>query len=337
MTNTSSALSRLKEIPTTPGRYRVRVPVGRGGGALDTTISVEVLVGSSLGAKVVLMGGMHGDEYEGVLALHRVSRRLDPLSLTGTVVIIAASNPVSLANVDRRFTPDLTDLNRVFPGNSEGTPSQRLAATLFALVSGADFFYSLHSWSKTGTVVPHVEFGNSEGTAADRSLEIALKLGYKYVQRTNWPDGLLVRAALAARIASIEGEVGGQGCATEAGCQFYEATVLRLLGSLGIVEYVGEHRHAASRVVTPSDIRVSCSGFFVPQVSLDAAVSPGDIVGRVVDDFGDDIETVRAIRSGNIGTIRTTNAVHAGDRVFVVFSDAEEDRGVLNVPFSALR
>ncbi|WP_354066479.1 succinylglutamate desuccinylase/aspartoacylase family protein [Devosia sp. 2618] len=302
------------------------MPVGAGGGALDTSIAVEVIVGDADGPTLVLMGGLHGDEYEAVLALHRVSRALNPQQVKGRVVIIAAANPVSLALVDRRFPPDLTDLNRVFPGNPAGTPSQRIAAALFDLVRGADFFYSLHSWSKTGTIVPHIEYGAMPGLAQARSLDVAMQLGFPFVQHTDWPSGLLVAAALSAGVPCLEGEVGGLGSASADGVDFYEQTIWRcltVLGHLGVSEKAVGAVADQSRIVEPSDIRVNRSGYFVAELGLGATVGPGTVVGRVVDDFGDDLEVVRAERAGIIGTMRTTNAVHAGDRVIVVFSELQ--------------
>src|SRR2546426_8531323 len=70
--------------------------------------------------------------------------------LIGTLRVVPVSNPLAM-EADARCAPlDVLDLNRVFPGNPNGSHTERLAAILTEhAVNGADVFIDLHgggSW-----------------------------------------------------------------------------------------------------------------------------------------------------------------------------------------------
>src|SRR6476469_4095926 len=94
---------------------------------------VEVF-GDRPGPTVALLGGVHGDELEGVLAARRVARRLDPGTLRGCVRIAAPAHPSAWAAVSRTSPVDGLNLARVFPGDPGGGPTEQVAAFLTARV-----------------------------------------------------------------------------------------------------------------------------------------------------------------------------------------------------------
>src|SRR5437879_6044671 len=99
-------------------------------------------------------------------------RTLPLTELAGTLVVIPVANPAALAAWRRRVPIDGADLNRIFPGQADGSFSERLAAGVFGLVQGADFLFSLHSWSAEGDVAPYLEFPGGDDAVARRSLAV---------------------------------------------------------------------------------------------------------------------------------------------------------------------
>ena len=79
------------------------------------------------GPQVLLMAGNHGDEYEGQIALARLSRTLQPEQVRGHLVIMPMANyPAAKAGL--RTSPiDEGNLNRSFPGDREGQVTARIA------------------------------------------------------------------------------------------------------------------------------------------------------------------------------------------------------------------
>jgi predicted deacylase len=91
---------------------------------------------------VLIVGGIHGNEPSGALAAAILAR--DAVPRQGRIIVLANANPEALAANERSAPrPGSKDLNRVFPGTTEGVDSQR-AAAIFALAKDADLVLDLH-------------------------------------------------------------------------------------------------------------------------------------------------------------------------------------------------
>ncbi|MEM8553014.1 MAG: succinylglutamate desuccinylase/aspartoacylase family protein [Pseudomonadota bacterium] len=134
------------------GRHvgHLTVPLGEGSWRLPV-----VVVRGGAGPTTLLTAGVHGNEYEGPIALRRLARDLDPAAVTGRVIVCSCLNPSALA-ADARCAPeDGVDLNRAFPGDAEGTPTSRLAASIAAhLVPLADAVIDLHTGGSDASYIP---------------------------------------------------------------------------------------------------------------------------------------------------------------------------------------
>lgn len=98
------------------------------------------------GPTALLVSGTHGDEYEGQVALCNLAKSLDPARIKGRVIILPAANfPAAVAG--RRTSPiDEGNLNRLFPGDPDGTVTQQIAYHIeHELVPLADLVCDLHS------------------------------------------------------------------------------------------------------------------------------------------------------------------------------------------------
>src|SRR3546814_17665386 len=99
----------------------------------------------------VCSSDLHGDEYEGQIAVSRLARELDPASVQGRVIMLPAVNlPAVMA--DTRLSPvDGRDMNRCFPGDPRGTFSEMLAHFLDGTVLPlADVSVDLHTAGHSG-------------------------------------------------------------------------------------------------------------------------------------------------------------------------------------------
>lgn len=79
------------------------------------------------GPTLLLMGGVHGGEYEGQIAIANLARALQAKDIRGRVILLPMANaPAATAGL--RTSPiDEGNLNRLFPGDPAGTPSQIIA------------------------------------------------------------------------------------------------------------------------------------------------------------------------------------------------------------------
>jgi hypothetical protein len=84
--------------------------------------------GSGNPGKIILvLGGVHGNEPAGWLAAERVVDRLRPAN--GALLVVPHANKIA-DNIFERTTPQIGDLNRSYPGFTDGLPMERMAAQL---------------------------------------------------------------------------------------------------------------------------------------------------------------------------------------------------------------
>ncbi len=98
------------------------------------------------GPTALLVGGVHGDEYEGPIALSELVRQVDPTEMHGRLIVLPSLNAPAV-KVGRRTSPiDNLNLARAFPGDPDGTPTQQIAHYVGReLLPRADFVLDLHA------------------------------------------------------------------------------------------------------------------------------------------------------------------------------------------------
>lgn len=73
------------------------------------------------GPTVLLLAGVHGDEYEGQIALGRLIRDLDPAALRGRLIVLPALN-LPAVSAARRVSPSTAAIST---GSSPAIPTAR--------------------------------------------------------------------------------------------------------------------------------------------------------------------------------------------------------------------
>jgi len=118
-----------------PGeRGVVDLPVGRLVSHAELDLRVHVFRGKKPGPRMFVTAGVHGDELNGV----EIARRLINQSfrgLKGDLLVVPVVN-VAAFLLRSRYLPDRRDLNRLFPGNADGSFGSRIARTLMDEVVG---------------------------------------------------------------------------------------------------------------------------------------------------------------------------------------------------------
>ncbi|RWD42781.1 succinylglutamate desuccinylase/aspartoacylase family protein [Mesorhizobium sp.] len=105
----------------------LRLPISNddsGGGFIPIpAISVK----NGPGPRLLLQAGNHGDEFEGQIMLMKFARRVKAEDIAGQLFILPGINAPAV-EAGRRTSPvDGANLNRVFPGLADGTPTSMIA------------------------------------------------------------------------------------------------------------------------------------------------------------------------------------------------------------------
>jgi len=133
----------------------LRIPYSHNlGGWANVMIPITCIVGGP-GPTALVLGGNHGDEYQGQIAAMKLARELTPEQVTGRVVLIPSLN-FPAARESTRLSPlDGMNLNRAFPGEPEGTVTSQIAhfltTVLFPL---SDIVIDIHSGGRSMEFVP---------------------------------------------------------------------------------------------------------------------------------------------------------------------------------------
>ena len=97
--------------------------------------------------RVCIVTGTHGDELEGQMVCYLVAKQLNENLdlLDGTVEIYPALNPLGIDTIQRGIPNFDLDMNRIFPGNPNGTMAEQTAHLIVEDLKGADLVFDIHS------------------------------------------------------------------------------------------------------------------------------------------------------------------------------------------------
>src|ERR1700693_371340 len=111
-----------------------------------TNIPVIVVNGVKPGPTLALIAGAHGTEYASIIALEKLAQMAEPSGLSGALIIVPLVNVASFAQKVPHLNPiDNKNMNRFFPGKSDGTQTERASWALAKqVVEKCDYLIDLH-------------------------------------------------------------------------------------------------------------------------------------------------------------------------------------------------
>lgn len=320
--------------------YDPRVAIGTGRNEvireltyLDGGACVVTLRGTRSGPTLALLGGVHGDEDEGVLAVHRVLDLVSEATLCGTLRALAPAHPSAWAAHCRTSPLDGGNLARSFPGEAGGGPTASLAASITERVlSGADLLIDLHSAGLRYSMP--LMCGYIDGTPA---CEVARRAALAFDAPVIWkhldsPPGRTLSAAADLGIPAIYAECSGGAGILADELDVYVTGVLAVLEELGMVPetFRREPRHQSRWVFGRGDLDAGVQskhdGFFVSGTAAGAVLASGDVIGEVYRYDGRLLEVVEAPHDGMVMFLRRQARVRAGDALFALASLEEAGR-----------
>lgn len=272
------------------------------------------------GPRVLVLGGVHGNEVGGVLGAGSLTAGPVPLR-AGRLTVVPVAHEAAFAAGSRTGPADGENLARVFPGDPAGTPTPRLAALLDRqLISAADVLIDLHTSSPDADMPLFAGCLDDGSAVATRAVELAVAFGAGMVwthPRLAPGRTLSVAHARGAPALYVESPRGGVLDAGYVGV--YSSGVRRVLAHLGMLEDAPPGRplehwlHAEGD--TDSFTAAAADGLFLARVALLDEVARGQVVGQVVGPRGDIRAEVAAVVAGRVATLRTSAVVRAGTPV----------------------
>jgi hypothetical protein len=238
-------------------------------------------VGSD-GPTALITAGVHGDEGPwGAWAVRQLLQSVDESSLRGRLRVVPAANPLAMEADLRNAPVDQLDLNRAFPGDADGSYTERTAHLLVEqAISGADYVIDLHgggSWCVNAFVF-NMEGGEALSGAFDAPFSVTAP------DRSSTLTGYA--RSQGATVAAVE--MGGRSAYETHWAGRIAAGLHRALAAVGVLADSDLPPRSGETVPVSSTtvLRPSSGGVFVPEVGADqvgTVVEKGTRLGSIMD------------------------------------------------------
>lgn len=286
----------------------------------DYRLPVTVINGAEEGRSVLVTSAIHGCEYPSIEAVFRLAETLDPARVRGQLVII---NPV---NVDGFLTrtpylvpQDGKNLNRLFPGDPEGSLGDRIAWVLTEeFQKKVDFHLDCHGGDIPESQLAYAYYpGMGEHKEALRiSAEAAdYVLHADFVCRSSAVNHAYNYAALIG-IPSLMLELGENASWSEAEVGLYLENIENVLRWLEVLP--GEAVKRRKRVMNVTRgvyLDAEADGRWYPMVTREDSVKAGQKIGVIKDLFGKVLKEYYAEFDARVLMVTVSLAVRKGDPI----------------------
>jgi N-alpha-acetyl-L-2,4-diaminobutyrate deacetylase len=267
----------------------LKLPFSHDASAWGSIMIPVTVIRNGDGPTALLTGGNHGDEYEGPIALYDMAQTLDAGRISGRVIIVPAMNYPALKAARRTSPLDGGNLNRLFPGNPCGTPTEKIADYFQrTLLPMSDYVADIHSGGKTLLFVPFCAAHRQADSVQENRCVAAMRAfnaPYSLLQLEVDKVGLYDTAAEDMGKTFISSELGGGGSASAATVAIAKRGLRNFLRHAGILE--GDPETGYSRNLEMPDERCfltsESSGLLEYCTELGETVREGDVIARVHD------------------------------------------------------
>ncbi len=292
-----------------------------------TSLPVAVVNGARPGPVVALVAGSHGTEYTSIVALTRIIGRLDPRTISGTVIVAPLLNIASFTQMIVHVNPiDGKGMNGQYPGDPAGTQTQRaLAAVADQVVKPADVVIDLHGGDLDEDLRPYSYWfrgGQAGQDSASRALALAFGLDHIIVRDFDLSDAASRRNlggyAMSLGKTVLVAEAGRSGTTEPEDLRLLMDGVLNVLGALRMIDR--PVRPVAHPVWLDASTRLAAdsAGMFFATVGRGAHVAEGAVVGYTTDYLGRRTGEVRSPLAGVVTFIRGVPSMWKGATLAVV-------------------
>jgi predicted deacylase len=292
----------------------VRMNVGRLPSDTKIDIAAHIFRSKNPGPCVLLLGGVHGDEINGIEIVRKaieedIFSNLD----RGSVIAIPLLNVFGFINFSREV-PDGKDVNRSFPGTSKGSLASRVANTLTKkILPYVDIAMDFHTGGASRFNFPQIRYSRVDKVAE----ELALVFGTRFIIQKPLIPKSFRKTARLDKIATLVFEGGESvrldGHSISKGLQGMK----RVFAHLDMTHQPTFNNNTQSIIVKKTTwLRSPYSGIFIWSKCSGNFVKKGEPLGILNDAYGNKSITINASRDGYIIAHSNASVVNQGDALF---------------------
>lgn len=260
--------------------------------------------------RISIVTGIHGDELEGQYVCFELQRRIEENRecLKEIVDIYPAMNPLGIDSITRGVPSFDLDLNRMFPGDIDGSMMEYVVARIMEDVAGSHCVFDIHASNIYLTEIPQIRINELH---QEKLVPMARESNVDFI----WVHGAstVLESTFAYSLNNIGTpvlvvEMGvGMRITQEYGNQLTDG-IFNLMKKMGI--WTGEVKPVRKPVISknPEDVcylNAKVGGVFLPKVSHGAKLKKGELIGYILDPLqGKILDKVEAEEEGILFTIR---------------------------------
>jgi len=313
-----------------PGKtLQIEMPVVRLYTDTDISMPVHVVRSRRPGPTVFVSAAVHGDELNGIEIIRRLIRLKTFRLSSGTLILVPMVNVYGVLN-QSRYMPDRRDLNRCFPGSTQGSLAGIVAHTFLSeIVAHCQYGIDLHTGAIHRSNLPQIRANLDDG----ETRRLAESFGVPVLLNSNLRDGSLREAAVDSGTRILLYEAGQALRFDELSIRAGVRGIQNVLTELGMVKR--KPRRKASGSISPfvantsAWTRANASGIVSSLKNLGDDVHRGDALARIGSPLGETFSIVYAARSGIIIGKQNIPLVQEGDAMFHIAYFTEEDEEIV--------
>jgi len=283
---------------------------------------VLVVNGAETGPTLCLFAAIHGDELNGIETVRRVMYNLNPDALKGAVIGVPIVNLQGFHRGSRYLT-DRRDLNRHFPGDTDGSSASRIARSFFdEVVVHCNAIVDLHTGSFYRTNLPQLR-GDLKNP---KVVKLTKGFGSTVVLHSDGAKGTLRRSAVEAGIPTVTLEAGAPMVLDEPSVSHSVKGIRTLLNQLGMVNKFRLWGDPEPVYYNSTWQRATTGGIIFSKVQLGEFVRKGDLLGTVTNPITNVRREIRSEHNGRILGMAMNQVVQPGFAAYHIGIQAPEEQ-----------
>ena len=288
--------------------YVSRLPSGN-------RISIQTYIFSSVnsGPTVLIMGGVHGDEINGIQIVRRaLEDGVFSNLIKGNVIAIPLLNVFGFINFSRDV-PDGKDVNRSFPGSLSGSLASRTAAVLTKkILPHVDIAIDLHTGGASRYNYPQIRYSKKDLKAK----KLAKEFGAPFMIEKPWITKSFRKTANLMDISVLVYEAGESVRLDGFSIDLGIAGIKRTLKSLGMIDDAPPPNYETRLFKSTGWVRATEAGLFTWTKQSGSYIKKGEQIGIIHSPQGDRTKRILAKKDGHIIGHNNASVVHNGDALF---------------------
>lgn len=292
------------------------------------------------GPHVLISAGVHGDEYEPMLAAAGLTGIIPSLLLLGSVRIVTVVN-VTAYQANTRYGDDGLDLARICPGRPDGSRSEIAASNISNLIKQADYYVDMHTGGKLFNIYPlagYVLHPVKEVLKKQQDLAKAFNMPVIWGTECS-PNGRTLSVARDFNIPAIYIEYGGGNSVKKEIIDVLKKGCLTVLKSLAMIslkesikdklkywveDYTLGGGYLQGKLPSPAE------GIFIPEVVPGGFVKKDSLWGNIVDVINNVSTEVISSEEGIVLFLRDSAFVKEGDSLGGILPVSESGKLIIN-------